>query len=753
MGEVAVGGSGSKALRQDPDAPDAPIGMRWTEVLVRWPYAQQRLELDVVTTRDLTTLEWVLERILDEFPESPPTLAESAVELGLADPVFLRDTLRSLVRLGAVQQRSRAPEPAGGGGDAPAAERGSVFDLSDAELTESGRELFRRGKIDGEPEHPRMDVVHDVLSGEHVPFPPEPREQDALNQLGALKLIGDDDWPEASTAMTLDQVRACAQERGERYHRGATRIRQAAVAIDDSFHFEAAERVGLFIDPQGRVVVSGERLRPSQLEWLRANSTRLVRHAALDTLPRLQGLAFPIALAASRMRELARIGGAKELAERVTALIKGARQEVVLHGALVGDDATLACLRERAKAGVRCIVRGGETALVEEWVDRGPQPPGFIAIVPDEEAGSLVAAVADGSQFLAVEGLQVLLGDGGRITVAAAVEPRSQEASGVRERLLAGTLARMAERGELEDSQQYDLIALFLGAEESVAARVVGRIYDGEVGIERVHELRRVGSWFGGDRPRDAEMVDWTARARDALEDVLDGWGSAGGAEHSTDSLEALVAAARGLVDRNVLFERLIEKIPARSAAIDSTALAAFDQLVGSLERLMPGAPLLSTPVARRFVDAVLDTSMVTTEAVGADVVQLVVRIAGEERSRRWAARLSGRWREPDSIPDLAAWLRCHAALRPLLAEAFVAAATRSLHRLAATQRGLLDETTRQEIADAWSACKLPAAEVDRQLPLPSFDLLPNTADEGKGHKHRNDGKKGKKSKGKGGKR
>ncbi|MCB9609708.1 MAG: hypothetical protein H6716_24155 [Polyangiaceae bacterium] len=131
-------------------ASDAPA-LVWLETLLWWPFEHVPVLLEVVHPRSLNALEWVLLRVVDELGDEVPPLDEVAEELGLADPVFLHDTLKDVVRL-----RALAPHNA----DLPSS------DLPNLRFTTDGRRLFRTGKIEGDPAQQAVTFYFDALTGE-----------------------------------------------------------------------------------------------------------------------------------------------------------------------------------------------------------------------------------------------------------------------------------------------------------------------------------------------------------------------------------------------------------------------------------------------------------------------------------------------------------------------------------------------------------------------------------------------------------
>src|SRR5690606_4016807 len=101
--------------------------------------------------------EWVVLRVVEAFGDEVPDLEEVAEELGIADPAFLLDTLRDVVRLRALE---------------PRAEEGSRERLPDLRFTAMGRELFRKGQIEAEPAEHGLELYFDALTDEARRAPP-----------------------------------------------------------------------------------------------------------------------------------------------------------------------------------------------------------------------------------------------------------------------------------------------------------------------------------------------------------------------------------------------------------------------------------------------------------------------------------------------------------------------------------------------------------------------------------------------------
>lgn len=664
---------------------------RWGELTVLWPYEQVALALEVVTNRDLTTLEWVLERILNAFPEQPPTLDEAATELGLADPVFLRDTLQHLLELRAIERRVSDGE-----------EERSTLDLAEVRLTAMGQELFRQGKIEGAPEHPQLALVFDVLSGEHEAKPP--KQSGGKNQEDSLSLLLGDSWPEPCTNISLERVRAYSQQRGERFHHGETRIRDAEVNPEHGYFFEASVRVTLSLDDAGRVLFSGA-LRPTQLGSIKERAGALLKGVGLPPLPgETETMDAPIATA-ELLRDRAGLLIRRELATAIPELFKQAKRDVVLHGYWQELEPLEQVIQTLVERGVHCVVRSLAQSRVERWQDRGEQPPGFSVHAHSDEPALLpIAVVVDGEQAIVAEPLSVVLPSGELLPLVCAVRASKAQSAQLRTALLVDAAEELAHVGLGNSDVQVAQAALLLAAPRKLAERLIPLLVP-EVGepLERASSFKRIGRWMK-DRAVGSR-VDWAAHGKQALEDFFGGL-----VAPDLELVNAVTVVADGLVTADYLLERLLQDIEPVSVVIDPAPMTRLHHIVRAMASRSFGTDIARSARVRHFLEQCLELPS-GAQLVPEETVTKIVQVAGEERARRWASQFSGQWSHPRDWEGLLQWLQVHAPVQRLLGREFSGLATSFLQRFQKAQPDAPDETAVLALRAAWRACGLPSAE------------------------------------------
>jgi hypothetical protein len=214
-----------------------------------WPVEVVVCQIEVVIPRDLTALEWVLERILDEFREEPPTLAEAAEELGLGDTVMLGDSLRGLIEMGSAESRVPGHRPE---------------DLPQVRLTSNGQKTLIAGRITPLPAHHGLELYFDALTGEHIPRRPQDVRHEPQRPIVPIAEL-----PPLRESIGLDRVRELSAARGEPYHRGESQIRRIEIDPLKGRFVWAPVRIATGNKEDGRFEVTVEGLGSQQTDWLR----------------------------------------------------------------------------------------------------------------------------------------------------------------------------------------------------------------------------------------------------------------------------------------------------------------------------------------------------------------------------------------------------------------------------------------------------------------------------------------------------
>lgn len=702
--------------------PTAVISTRWGEIVLHWPFEEVPVALEVVTPRELTTLEWVLERTLDEFPDAPPTLAEAAEELGLADPVFLRETLRELLKLRAIEQRTRAD-----------GEPEKELDLSSVKLTETGRELFRVGKIEGTPEHPRMNLTFDVLTGAHVASLPKIGGGYAGSGVMPWPLLDDAELPERTASLSVDRVRTCSRERGERYQRGETRIRSAEVIARECHHFWVPLRAVLSLSANGTVSLSGD-LRPPQLTWLAEHAEIVIPGAELTDLIEIdEGQTYPLA-DAKWVESRAGLVSRSDLGKVIGELLDRAKREVVVHGCWDVYLDIRAQVPALAKRGVHCVLRAGPSPVIEHWQDRDPDLPGFCLALGDAYSDELpVAIVVDGEQALLAEPVTVMLPSKEEVLVVIGTRAIGARAQALRRQLLSEVPDQLAAWGIRNYDERARLAALFLGASPRFAA-ALSQPPGPSSTLARAEHFKRLGRWLK-ERP-ESTPYDFIAAARAALEGHFKS-----SRQIPATELRSVIDLADGLLPAEQLLEHLIAPIEQTPALIDPGPLQELEQIIVALRARSSFNAALTLPTILRIIEPCLSVPA-EPRPVTAELVQCIGRLVGEAQARRWASGYSQKWGQPAELGALERWLLAHAAVGRLIGPEFNRAASGLLQRVVVPRRAQLTEPERTALQEAWSACALPLADLTSAL-RPLEPKKKDGLDRGGGVKKNKDKKRG----------
>jgi hypothetical protein len=219
----------------------------WCSFNLDWPYETVIIEAETITSREPNPFEWAIVRILQEFEDAAPTLAEAAEELGIKDPVFLTETLGRLFESGAVEKRDA---------------EGSL-DFSNCRLTSGGESFMSQHQSGSLAERHGMEFCFDVVTGEHVIRVPKGCRHEPNNPI-----ISIDQLPERRTNIGLDKARKLAKAQNEPFLTDQSKLIDVNVDHEQGSISWRSFEVRLVIDSQGVISCLLQGGTVSQQQWL-----------------------------------------------------------------------------------------------------------------------------------------------------------------------------------------------------------------------------------------------------------------------------------------------------------------------------------------------------------------------------------------------------------------------------------------------------------------------------------------------------
>lgn len=172
-----------------------------------------------------------------------------------------------------------------------------------------------------------------------------------------------------------------------------------------------------------------------------------------------------------------------------------------------------------------------------------------------------------------------------------------------------------------------------------------------------------------------------------------------------------MMEQADGLLPAERLLERLLEHVVPVSALSDPRPLESIEAVQTALRTRPAFAMAGALPAFRQVLEKCLELPTEPRQATP-ELVEYIVRLAGDERARRWAARYSGLWGKPTDVVTLERWLHAHAPVRRLVGSDFGRLATSFLQRAVAANRVTLESEFAGRLLAAWAACSLPTGEI-----------------------------------------
>jgi hypothetical protein len=355
----------------------------WGKARLWWPIERVPVFLEIVHPRALNALEWVLLRVVDEFGEDLPTLNEVAAELGVDDPVFLRETLGEVVRRCALAPRD---------GSQP------WSDLPDLRFTPDGHRLFRLGKIEGDPAQQGAVFVFDGLTGEARTEPA------GVDTAPKTRFPASAPPPEPRGGIGLD----LARELVSRFHsdllKGGGEVRAVQLRTDVvTKPVWAPVDVELILQQDGRLVPRCPQLSAAGaavLQACRPVEDGVLPEDAAVGVESEEARAAVIGWDAWKGRAARTLPHA-EITKRVLQLLMKPPRDLWLHSAWLQLPGMQKRVENAARAGARVVVVSSPTTEVTLHLDAGPRV-GVVAYLASTHA--LPGALMIDSQLAVVRG-------------------------------------------------------------------------------------------------------------------------------------------------------------------------------------------------------------------------------------------------------------------------------------------------------------------------------------------------------------
>ncbi len=372
---------------------DSSSSSPWCVDTLWWPVEVIPLRVMIVEPRRLTALEWAILRVMEAFGDEPPPLAEVARQLGLEDPVFLEETLDEVVELNAL-----APT-----------EGAEWADLSDLAFTEVGLRLFRKGQIEAAPATHGVTIYIDPTTDEVLA---EPLKLSLHAERGLLA----DQYFDARETLGLDRVREVLKKQRPDLMKGEAEVREVLSAAETrGLEYSSIQwrplRVEYRLTALGELECTPQGLSSRAAEFLASQDL-----AELDLLPddpisaewpptttevAVTGASYP-----EWLKGVVALVAADDVAAKVTAAVRAARSEVVLHAFWLGLPGLDKELRQAVARGVRALAVGDESGMLA-WQSMGAF---LLGATPDEclPCGLIV----DGERGFVLDEVVATCGDG-----------------------------------------------------------------------------------------------------------------------------------------------------------------------------------------------------------------------------------------------------------------------------------------------------------------------------------------------------
>ncbi|MBN1510079.1 MAG: hypothetical protein JW955_24750 [Sedimentisphaerales bacterium] len=679
----------SRSLLENGTAPRGSVD--WCTLDADWPLERIEAEVEVTAPREPNILEWAVMAISEVFEDQPASLEEASVQLGLEDPVLLKEALQALENVGAIERREAAEEA----------------DLRHVRLTAAGRQLLREGRIPGVIERHGLHLHFDSLTGEHLVRQPR-KTRHSPDQA----IVDPDDLPPRLQNIGLDRIRELSICQGEPFHQGESRIVGVSVHLDQGCHLWTPVAISLSIDPEG-VLHATLRDGESRQTWFNEHGWGLGRLQSLGaaTTGRWANgrcrVRMPSIAASGWLDNIDRAVAPQVTVSEATRLVDDARDEVVVHAGWLDAPGFEAALIRSTGRGVRCFICSAEPGL-RQWSAANGRPPGFMASGGGGTEPRPLAIVVDRARGMSVDHVCVRTVSAQEITIEAASCIKAAALVGLRAKLLTGVVEDL----RTQDSQR--LFAAFCLTSDAIYWEQAADTAENQFsGSERLVQLRRLGEWAGQIAHDNAPPGGWLSRAERAW------WAILNIAIQGIDGeyVPLLEVAPRTILSSEVL-SRLVERITPASLEENTDEFCELIIRAGDVHRRWPdGEPVTRCPAFMHRIRACFAGEQVEYRPLIQRVVRTIERHPRfEENGATWLQVLSRAIPAPHDLLSLAAWLDSHASLRAHLGRDFEAAARQQLYRLGNQlhAQSSLDNGVLRELRGIWKELGLPDKDLAR---------------------------------------
>ena len=360
----------------------------WCSLNLNWPFETVIVETETVTSREPNPFEWAVVRILQDFEDEPPSLAEAAEELGIKDPVFLTETLKSLLESGAIEKQDPDVN----------------LEFSNCRLTAASQAFLTRQHLSCLPERHGMELCFDVMTGEHITRPPRGRRKEPKNPI-----IPVDQLPERRTNIGLDAARQLAKAQDEPFLTAQSKLTDINVQHEQGSVAWRTYEARLSIDVNGAISCSLQGGTESQQQWLDQLDLRheLIERLLLSSI----GQAYLQLLASAKQHEqwrqsVDRLISPSHVAEDARATLKSARQQIMAHVYWLSLPEVRNELLQAADRGIHCTLFG-QSPQTDEALDSLPESIEVIQTTESPGVHNEIAILVDESKGLAIDRVEL----------------------------------------------------------------------------------------------------------------------------------------------------------------------------------------------------------------------------------------------------------------------------------------------------------------------------------------------------------
>jgi len=323
----------------------------WFTVTLDWPYEIVMAEATVTSPREPHAFEWIIGRILQAFDGQVPSFGEAAQELGIMDPVFLIETVGTLLEKEVLELINPA----------------QPLELFNCRLTELGQRFLSQKKTCDFPERHGLKLCFDMTTCQHTATPPRQTRNRPVHPI-----VNPDQLPDRMSHLGLNRARNLVKEQHEPFLTEQSKITEVQVQYELGSYQWSPMKAVLRIDAEGNVRCEVPAATQEQQQWIDQLDLGIDAVVSrFSQMPVNTGEIIDVPLTPFDLwyRAVGKLINPDQTLQQVQTLIRDAKNELIISVYWLTVPGISDIIAHKAAQGLKCTVFRHSGQSVDETLE------------------------------------------------------------------------------------------------------------------------------------------------------------------------------------------------------------------------------------------------------------------------------------------------------------------------------------------------------------------------------------------------